>query len=483
VRTISGYLYYPDSLAESDGTTYFLARGEEENDKVLGVLGSPDGFVGRLDNSSDAHLFPPSPENARVLRERLPWLNPQPLGLCASVGFGDRLGLATPGHIRALVDAAQQGIVVAPIFAQQSVRENNRTHRTPQQVLDDAMWGVFQTGWRQPWGADADHLKTTADMDTFIEAGYPFFTIDPGEHVDNAAQTDPVDMLREKAQALRWDVLDSSVEDTLGRYLDQAFTTGEFTFSFDETGLLRALAKYGGAIAHTKEMSAHLDQKSAGRAYDLEVSVDETETPTSPEEHFFIASELQRLGVRFVSLAPRFVGSFEKGVDYIGDLTEFETEFARHAAIARHFGNYRLSLHTGSDKFSIYPIATRLTGGLLHLKTAGTSFLEALRVIARIDPVLFEQILHLAIERYEIDRVTYHVSADAAKVPEQARRAGLDPAALLNEFDARQVLHVSFGAILDRFGPVLMQILRSYENEYYTALENHFLRHLLPFRP
>src|SRR5512139_462452 len=103
-----------------------------------------------------------------------------PLHLTSSFGFGDRLGLATPGHIEAV-----RGTAIAPIFAQQSVRENSRTGRTPQQVLDEAMWGAFQEGWREPWGADADHLKTTGDVDTFVAAGYTFFTVDPGECVDN----------------------------------------------------------------------------------------------------------------------------------------------------------------------------------------------------------------------------------------------------------------------------------------------------------
>ena len=126
----------------------------------------------------------------------------------------------------------------------------------------------------------------------------------------------------------------------------------------------------------------HLVQAAGTRPFELEVSVDETDQPTSHAEHIYIASELKRLGVNWVSLAPRYVGRFEKGVDYIGDLAAFETDFAGHAAIARQFGPYKLSLHSGSDKFSIYPIAARLTGGLVHLKTAGTSYLEALRTIA-----------------------------------------------------------------------------------------------------
>ncbi len=149
--------------------------------------------------------------------------------------------------------------------------------------------------------------------------------------------------------------------------------------------LARAAAKYGRAIAHSATMYRHLAVAMGGRAYELEVSVDETETPTSPLEHFFVANELRRLGVQWVSLAPRYIGQFEKGVDYIGDLEAFDVELAKHAAIARVLGPYKLSIHSGSDKFSVYPIFARHAGELVHLKTAGTSYLEALRAIARVD--------------------------------------------------------------------------------------------------
>ena len=123
--------------------------------------------------------------------------------------------------------------------------------------------------------------------------------------------------------------------------------------------------------------------------------MDETEEPTSPAEHVYIASELRRLGVKWVSFAPRFVGRFEKGVDYIGDVQAFKDNLAIHAAIARQFGPYKLSLHSGSDKFSIYSIFMEETRGLAHLKTAGTSYLEALRTIAVMDKYLVEGNLYI----------------------------------------------------------------------------------------
>ena len=201
------------------------------------------------------------------------------------------------------------------------------------------------------------------------------------------------------------------------RYLGQSVVVEHLTVAFDEATLLRAAVKYGRAVAHVARMARHLRQAAGPRLVELEVSVDETETPTSPAEHYWVANELNRLGVEWVSLAPRFVGRFEKGVDYIGDLGELEKDIAAHAALARHFGPYKLSLHSGSDKFSVYPIAARLAQGLVHLKTAGTSYLEALRTVAAVEPAFFRAIYAFARERYDTDKASYHVSAELAKAP------------------------------------------------------------------
>src|SRR5437763_46897 len=101
------------------------------------------------------------------------------LGLSPSFGFGDRIGLATPGHVEAM---RRSGAGIAPIFPQQSIREMTRTGRSPQRVIEDALAGMRQAGWTGQTGADADHLKTTRDVDETAAAGFTFFTIDPSEH-------------------------------------------------------------------------------------------------------------------------------------------------------------------------------------------------------------------------------------------------------------------------------------------------------------
>lgn len=472
---LSGLTVYPESVVEVDGTTYFMAQTDAG--RRLGVRGDVSGFEGTRHDQSAALLCSLTAINATTLCARLPWLRPLPLGLRTSAGFGDRLGLATPGHVQAI----RQFTGIAPIFAQQSVRENARTGRTPQQVVDDAMWGVFQEGWREPWGADADHLKIPADLDTFVAAGYSFYTIDPGDYVDNHASTASPAEIEAKVQALPWDALEATLQDLEQRYVDRPFDLEDSTLTLDREVLWRAAAKYGRAIAHTMGMYRQLAGRMGGGPFELEVSVDETETPTSPEEHYFIANELRRLGVRWVSLAPRYMGRFEKGADYIGDLERFTMEFIRHVAVARALGPYKLSLHSGSDKFSIYPVVARLTEGLVHLKTAGTSYLEALRTVAQVNPALFREILSFARERYETDRASYHVSAQLANVPAPDALKDAELPGLLAQFDARQVLHVTFGSVLDRFGDRLLATLRDHEEVYADMLVKHFQRHLSPF--
>ncbi len=466
---------YPASLIQGGDCAYFLLRGDGGQNKRLGILGPAADFDG--ERQGDLLLCPLTAGNAAALRSALPWLQPRPLDLQTSAGCGDRLGLATPGHLRSVRKAAG----VAPILAQQSMRENARTGRTPQEVLDDATWGVFQAGWQDGYGADADHLKTPADADSTAAAGYTFFTIDPGEHVDNSAHTASLAELSAKVAALPWDALEMQPSELVQRYLGQAFELEHGRLIFDEQSLLRAAAKYGRAVAHVTRMYRHLDAVLRSRPWEMEISVDETETPTSHVEHLYVASELKRLGVRWVSLAPRYVGRFEKGVDYIGDLHALRADLAGHATIARALGPYKLSLHSGSDKFSVYPLIVEATGGLVHLKTAGTSYLEALRAIAQVQPALFRAIYALAFECYDEDRKTYHVSAKPVRAPRPEKLADDALPAVLDQFDAREMLHVTFGSALTCYGADIKATLRAHEEDHYAAIEAHFDRHLAAF--
>jgi tagaturonate epimerase len=476
----------PNSAVSAEDTEVGLA-GSGQRLAVLAHSGSQmlSGFEGESSTASDRTLVlgPMNATNLNALRDLLPWLRPRLLGTRTSAGFGDRLGLATPGHVRAL-RAARGGL--APIFAQQSIREMERTGRSPQEVIDDATWGVFAEGWQEGFGADADHLKTAEDIDACVAAGYSFFTFDPGEYVDDGAEASGASVLRTALEDLPWRDLEDLPADMKRRYLDSAFVADGHEIRFDDLSLARAAVKYGAAVAHVARQYRHLQAVMGEADFEVEVSVDETESPTTHAQHIYIATELRRLGVRWVSLAPRYVGRLEKGVDYMGDVAEFEQDIEVHAAIARTLspdGPYKLSLHSGSDKFSIYPAFVRQTRGLAHLKTAGTSYLEALRTVAALDPDLFREIYDFSRGRYEEDSSSYHVSASLGRAVKREDVPNEELPAMLGRFDEREILHVTFGSVLKeaRVRDRLLGLLREHHDHYAADLEKHFLRHLEPF--
>jgi hypothetical protein len=483
---LNGLDVLPNSAISVEDTEIGLA-GSGQRLAVLAPSGSRvlSGFEGESSAAGGSRLVlgPLNATNLNALRDLLPWLRPRPLGTRTSAGFGDRLGLATPGHVRAL-RAAGGGL--APIFAQQSIREMERTGRSPQEVLDDATWGVFAEGWQEGFGADADHLKTAEDIDACVAAGYSFFTFDPGEYVEDGAEAAGASALRAALEDVPWQDLEDLPADMMRRYLDSAFEADGHKVRFDDVSLARAAVKYGAAVAHVARLYRHLRLAMGERAFEVEVSVDETERPTTHAQHVYISMELRRLGVRWMSLAPRYVGRFEKGVDYMGDVAGFEEDLEVHAAIARTVspaGPYKLSLHSGSDKFSIYPAFVRQTRGLAHLKTAGTSYLEALRTVAAIDPGLFREIYDYSRGRYEEDRASYHVSASLERAVQPEDVPDEELPALVEQFDAREILHVTFGSVLKeaRFRDRLLGLLRDHPEHYAAGLEKHFLRHLEPF--
>jgi hypothetical protein len=469
---------FPRSIAAANRCLFFLGRRETEKyvgiisktSQQLNVLGTPRSI--RLKDVG-LHLALAEADTlaADVIKGALSFLQPRIIGPVPSVGCGDRLGLATPGHVRALARTK-----LAAVLCQQSVRENSRTGRSPRQVLDDAMWGAWQEGWRKGFGADADHLKSTNEIDSFVNAGYTFFTIDPGDHMDPGADDANAVQLEEKVAALPWGTLQTKAEDLVFRLTRRPLELDGFSVQLTREEVLRSAAKYGAVIEHTLKMVGHLRREMGSKPFELEISVDETDSATTLAEHIYIAAELSRLGIVVNSLAPRYVGNFEKGVDYIGDVASFEASFARHAAVSRTFGNYKMSLHSGSDKFAVYPAISRHTKGLLHVKTAGTSYLEALRTVSEKNPSLFREILEFSLTRYADDRATYHVSAETKKMPPVSRLLDSSLPGVLDDFHAREVLHVTYGSVLGNSAlhKGLFDTLHVNETVYADNLERHF---------
>lgn len=414
---------------------------------------------------------------------------PSCLALAPSFGFGDRLGLATPGHQQALEQAGQG---IRGIFAQQSIREMSRTQRTPEQVMTAAAKNLAGVGYDDPWGADADHLKTQADVDATLAAGFTFFTIDPSDFVDPQADRYAPGELAEQFKVAQAHV------DWVDQYVGQTIKIkGGGSIKFDEKNVRRAAVKYGRAIAHASKLGSYIALASAklGSDFEIELSVDETPEPTTPAEHYIIADQCLKSGMKLVSLAPRFVGEFEKGVDYKGDLAQLEKSLKVHAAIARQLGPYKLSLHSGSDKLSIYALLAKTTRGMFHVKTAGTSYLEALRAVARHDRGLFRRIVEFARQRYDQDKATYHVSATVAGCPSpsdvpddrELERLYLGlwsetPEGVGFTQPGRQILHCTFGSVLtdSQLGPELKSAVQTHQATYTEVLVEHFVKHLQP---
>ena len=408
---------------------------------------------------------------------------PSVLGLKKSFGFGDRLGLATPGHVAAVAKTD-----FAPIFAQQSVREMERTQRTPTEVMEAAQRSLAKLGWTGPWGADADHHKTEADVKKTGAVGFTFFTIDPSAFVGNDADRMSESELAAAVQQQYSDgVWDSIVWDE--QYLGKVFDVGAMALRFTREQLHHAAVKYARAIHHAAKVARAIKEECVGRGFEIEVSVDETDSVTSPLDHLFVGLELKRRNVpNVVSLAPRFIGEFEKGIDYRGDLKKFEQQLTEHVAVAKFCGPYKISVHSGSDKFSIYPIIGRVCGDLLHLKTAGTSYLEALRVVARTAPEVFAEICTFCRGRFDADRKSYHISTTQAEIDalRPFSRGATDEALYLDERIGRQLLHVTFGSVLIQgvdakgrcFKESILDALHKNPDLHLEFLAKHFEKHL-----
>lgn len=426
-----------------------------------------------------------SPGNAAALRSRFSFTRPVLIGKQNSYGLGDRLGNAGAAHLKAI-----RKTNFKPVLAQQSIRELQRTGRTAREVIDAATWAVFREGYRDGYGADGDHLKTIEDIDMMVQAGYTMFTIDPGEYVVNEAIRMNSKQLETELISLPWNELGDTPVDFKSRYSGlKAELADSYVLSPSEQEITTGMVKYGRVIAHTKKMGDYLHHTYPDHPAELELSVDETDQPTTLFEHYLVASELNRLDVELVSLAPRFCGDFEKGVDFRGDLEQFKKEYRQHLAIAEKFGGYKLSIHSGSDKFSVYEAIGSMKRGAVHVKTAGTSYLEALRTVAEADPSLFREVLDYSKSRFETDKKTYHISCELQKVPDANDLADHQLKKLLDDDDARQVLHVTFGSVLNgaernenRFKERLMECLELNEKLYEKNLETHFDRHLEPFK-
>ncbi len=394
--------------------------------------------------------------NARRLRELFPFTAPSPvLRQKKSFGVGDRLGIAIPGHIRVFEKYPD----VYPVFAQQSIRELNLTNRNYSDVLDAVTYGVFRDGFRRPWGADGDHLKKEEDVRMALDLGFSMITLDCSEHIHGE------EGVNENAPGAA-DYVGKTFE--LENGLSVSYTAASFA---------RISYVYGEMIGFACSIWDKFFASS--QKADFELSIDETATPTDPAAHYYVANELTKHGVKLVTVAPRFCGEFQKGIDYIGDVGRFDAELKYHAAIARRFG-YKLSIHSGSDKFSVFPSIGRETNGNFHVKTAGTNWLEAMRVVAQADPAFYRELHKFALAHFEEATKYYHVTTNLNNIPNVDTVADADLPALFGNNDSRQLIHITYGLILNvpAYREKLYALWAANEIKYTAALLNHIGRHL-----
>jgi hypothetical protein len=471
---------YSASLFRRGKELFALARlTEGKRILIVSPQRNPgEGFSGTA-GRGDGFAFKSCPltgDNAAALREAFPWTAPVSLAdRQTTLGCGDRLGRATPGHLRAL-----RKYRVSPVLAQQSVRELSLTGRTFQSVVDDAAFLVFQCGYTDGYGADGDHLKTLDRITQALDGGMTMITLDlsdvmkPKAALFNAARVERE--FRKLSASLRAAVRNEYA----GRSFSLRGPAGKAEVSLDDRTARLCAVMYGPALRFAVRAHEWLVRKRGKGRFDLEISIDETTTPTPPSHHLFVIRELIRRGVTVSSLAPRFTGEFQKGVDYAGDTVEFGRQLAAHVVVAQTHGDYKISVHSGSDKFSIFAIAGRVTGGRLHVKTAGTSWLEAVRLIAAKAPSLYRKFHDIALKRLEDARKLYHITPDLSRIPLLSTLRDEALPALMDQDAPRQVLHVAYGFILadPRLRAEFFNRLDEFEEDYYGMLERHFTRHL-----
>ena len=285
-----------------------------------------------------------------------------------SVGVGDRFAHQAKAQLRACMMAAERGAEVIPVW-NKSHREHTTIGSAPLSVRAAADAAVKEMGWTKPYHVDADHVRMET-VDGFLDSS-DFYTIDVADAIGLPAAADAVKAFADRHADLVGRLEIPGLEEPLPTTrADVERIAGKFLLAVQEAGrIYRRIAA----------------AKGAG-TFITEVSMDETDSPQTPPELLVILAAIADEGIPIQTIAPKFTGRFNKGVDYVGDVTQFEKEFRQDLAViafaVKKFGlpaNLKLSVHSGSDKFSLYaPIRRSLArgGAGVHLKTAGTTWLE-----------------------------------------------------------------------------------------------------------
>ena len=405
-----------------------------------------------------------------------------------SLGMGDRFAHEAQAQLQALITAASRGVEISPVW-NKSNREHNIVGSEPPSVRAAAQDAVIALGWSKTWHIDADHigLKT---VDRFLSCS-DFFTLDVADFINKPAEASAV-----SAFVGRHPELSGRIEIP---GLPEPFLT-----TIEE--ISRIAAKYLLAVQEAGRIYRYLAQSKGVGTFITEVSMDETDSPQTPPELLVILAAIADEGIPIQTIAPKFTGRFNKGVDYVGDLVQFEKEFNADLAVIAHAvkryslpANLKLSVHSGSDKFSLYPIiarALRRTGAGVHVKTAGTTWLEEViglaeaggggltaakkiyaEALAHADELCAPYATVIDIDRAKLPSAIEVNGWTSAQFVEALRH---DPAYPRFNQHLRQLLHVGF-KIAAKMGPEYLALLKQYQPVIAKNVTgNLFDRHIQP---
>jgi tagaturonate epimerase len=405
-----------------------------------------------------------------------------------SVGVGDRFAHQAKAQLRACVQAAEQGVDVVPVW-NKSNREHLILGSEPASVRAAADAAVHELGWTKPYHVDADHIRLET-VDRFL-APSDFFTIDVADFIGRPAERSAVEAFVKAHPELLGKIQIAGIEQPFATTREQ---------------LEQTASKYLWAVQEAGRIYRHIAKSKTNGEFITEVSMDETDRPQTPPELLVILAAIAGERIPIQTIAPKFTGRFNKGVDYVGDLVQFEREFNDDLAVLAHaiqgYGlpaSLKLSVHSGSDKFSIYApmrrALQRFNAGV-HIKTAGTTWLEELIGLAEAG----SEGLELAKEVYRdaFDHADELCAPYAAvididpkrlPVPEEVRRWSAaeyvsalrhDPKCPQFNPHIRQLLHVGY-KVAAKMGDRYLRLLRECEASIArNVTQNLYERHLQP---
>ncbi len=405
-----------------------------------------------------------------------------------SIGVGDRFAHQAKAQLRACQLIAADGADVVPVW-NKSNREHTFIGSEPASVREAASVAVSMSGWTGGWHVDADHIRLET-VDRFLPHS-DFFTIDVADSIGQAAASADVQAFVDGHPELIGAIAIPQIAEPFHT------TRGEIE---------RIAGKFLLAVQDAGKIYRHIDAKKGARGFIAEVSMDETDSPQTPPELLVILAALADEKVRVQTIAPKFTGRFNKGVDYVGDLAQFEKEFHDDLAVIAHaiarYGlpaNLKLSVHSGSDKFSLYPIVRRTLPKFdagVHLKTAGTTWLEELIGLAEAggEALAFAKEVYAgAIGHVDEFCAPYAsvIDIDKAKLPTAEEVAGWtseqftgalrhDQTHPLFNASFRQLLHVSFKLAAKAGQRYLDLLIANEEVVGKNVTENLYARHLRP---